>query len=283
MPGSSCRLANSIPLRGQFPAQPKVAAHRVPLPDSQHQREQLTRLPDPLAQLARPLENRADFGRGITASGDVCGAQGGQKLGFGGIPCGGLQVLEQLQAPGQVADRFDLRRPCPRPQSGLQPAGDGLLRQTSFGKVVAEKLRLCLGGLGELRFQHLGDAPVELLALVLDQRVVEGIFEQGVLENIVAPGRPALGVEDLRLHQFGQLGLEGWLVQSRNGGQQFVAELAAEPRWRAEPVRARPPSGPLGPSSGPGEWPGPRVAGQADTRCHIPQPDPARPTPEPSS
>ena len=129
-----------------------------------------------------------------------------------------------------MADRFALRRSLPRPQPRLEPVADRLLGQARLGEVVGEQLRLRLGGLREPRLQHLGDPPVELLPLALDQRVVQRVFEEGVLEDVGAPGRPALRVQDLRLHQLGQLGLERRLVHARHGGEQLVAELAAEHR-----------------------------------------------------
>ena len=129
-----------------------------------------------------------------------------------------------------MADRFAVRRSLPRPLPRLEPVADRLLGQARLGEVVAQQLRLRLGGLRELRFQHLADPPVELLPLALDQRVVQRVFEQGVLEDVGAARRPALRVQDLRLHQLGQLRLERRLVHGRDGGEQLVAELAAEDR-----------------------------------------------------
>ena len=48
--------------------------------------------------------------------------------------------------------------------------------------MVRQQLRLRLDGLREPRLQRLGDPPVELLALALDEGVIQRVFEQGVLE-----------------------------------------------------------------------------------------------------
>ena len=187
--------------------------------------------PDPVAQLARAVEDRADFGRRVAACGDVGGAERVQELQLLGVAFGRLcEVHDERQSFRQVADRLDVRRPLPRPQPRLQPVADALLGQARLGEVMGEQLRPRLGGLRELRFQHLGDPPVELLSLALDQRVVQGILEQRVLEDVAAAGRPALRVQDFSLNQLCQLRLERRLVQCRDGGQQFVAELAAERR-----------------------------------------------------
>src|SRR2546421_1476310 len=97
-----------------------------------------------------------------------------------------------------MAYRFAKRRALPRPLPCLEPVADGLLGQARLGEVVAQQLRLSLGGLRELRFQHLADLPVELLTLALYQRVVQRVFEQGVLEDVCATRGPTLRVQDLR-------------------------------------------------------------------------------------
>ena len=137
---------------------------------------------------------------------------------------------DERQSLRQVADRLDLRRPFSRPQPRLEPVSGALLGQARLGEVMGEQLRPRLGRLRELRFQHLGDPPMELLSLPLDQRVVQRVLEQCVLEDVTAARRPALRVQDLRLHQLGQLRLQRRLVQRRDRGEQLVAELAAERR-----------------------------------------------------
>src|ERR1700730_16067038 len=107
-----------------------------------------------------------------------------------------------------MANRFAERRSLPRPLPRLVPVADGILGQARLGEVVAQQLRLSPGGLRELRFQHLADPPVELLSLALDKRVVQRVFKQGVLEDVRATRRPALGVQDLGLRQLGQLRLK---------------------------------------------------------------------------
>ena len=80
------------------------------------------------------------------------------------------------------------------------------------------------------RLQDFGDPPVEVLSLLLDQRVVQRLFEEGVLEDVTASGSAALGIQDVGLDQLAQLVLEKRLVHGGDGVQQLVAELAAERR-----------------------------------------------------
>ena len=122
------------------------------------------------------------------------------------------EASDKRQSFRQVADCLDLRRPFSRPQPRLQPVPGALLGQARLTEVMGEQLRPGLGRLRELRLQHFGDPPMELLSLPLDQRVVQGVLEQRVLEDVTAAGRPALRVQDLRLNQLGQRPFERRLV-----------------------------------------------------------------------
>ena len=115
-----------------------------------------------------------------------------------------------------MAYRFAERRSLPRPLPRLEPVADGLLGQARLGEVVAQQLRLRLDGLRELSFQHLADPPVELLPLALDQRVIQRVLEQGVLEDVGATRRPTLRVQDVGLRQM-----------KENVSSQRLAEAAA--------------------------------------------------------
>ena len=209
---------------------PQIAAHQVPLPVAQHDSELVALIPDPLTQLVGVLENRPNFGRGIAAERNVRGGQRGEDLQRLLIMLTRLfERFQKVEASGQVTDRFALRRSLPRPQACLEPVADRLFGQSRLGEVVPQQLWLRLGDLWEPGLEHLGDPPMELLSLALDERVIERILEEGVFEYVGASGRPALRVQDLRLHQLRQLDLERELVVGP-GGEQLIAELTAEHR-----------------------------------------------------
>ena len=63
--------------------------------------------------------------------------------------------------------------------------------------VVSEKFRLGLGSLGELLFEYLNDAGMELLAPGLEQRAVGGVLDQRVLEAVGRLGRGAAAEHQL--------------------------------------------------------------------------------------
>ena len=242
MPGSCSLSASAIPSAARSTHTPQVAADDVPLPHAQHDPELLLLLADPLAQFAGPDQDRPDFGRGVTAGRDVGRSQCGEELQFPVVA-----LSRRLRAcpttRGLSSNGRSLRGTpsAPRPLPRLEPVADRLLGQARLGEVVAQQLRLSLRGLRELRFQHLADPPVKLLPLALDQRVVQCVFEQGVLEDVRAAGRPALRVEDLRLRQLGQLRLEGRLVQVRRL-RRDSSWLNSRPSTAASWANSRPPS-----------------------------------------
>ncbi len=95
------------PVGSQVHTHPQVAAHDVPLPHAQHDPELLLRLPDPLAQFARPDQDRPDFGCGVTAGRDVGRGQCGEELQLPVVASTRLlERVQQREAFRQMADRF---------------------------------------------------------------------------------------------------------------------------------------------------------------------------------
>ncbi len=80
MPGSPRPAGEFHSLGGELTAEAEVAAHGVPLPDAEHEREELARLADAFAELSGTAEDRADFGRGVAAHGEICDAKRGEQL-----------------------------------------------------------------------------------------------------------------------------------------------------------------------------------------------------------
>src|SRR6516225_3838636 len=106
-----------------------------------------------------------------------------------------------------MADRLADRRSLLRALSRLEPEVDCLIGKARFGVVMGQQFGPPLGGLRELLFERQGNAPVKLLALALDQRVVQGIVEEGMLEDVGTMRRLALRIQDLCSHQSGELRL----------------------------------------------------------------------------
>ncbi len=229
MPGSLVRLASVIPSTASSvhsERSPRTVCHsQIPSMSA----KSLTGSPTRSQSSPRSNKDGADFGRGVSVRRKVGGSQRGEQLELAGAPLGSfVEGLEQCTTPGQVADGFGLSRALARLQPGLEPVADRFLGHTRLGEVMGDQFWAGEDGLRKSCLKGLRGPPMELLSPALDQRVVQGIFEQRVLEDIARPGRPAFLVENLRLHQLCQLCLERRLVQFRDGAHQLKAELTAK-------------------------------------------------------
>ena len=95
---------------------------------------------------------------------------------------------------------------------------------------MGENLGLRPRQLGKSRLDHPGNPLVDLLALALEHRLVGGVLDQRVLEQVARPGRAALLEQDLGRDQLAQLATEGVVVERRDSADQVVRELAAQAR-----------------------------------------------------
>ena len=65
---------------------------------------------------------------------------------------------------------------------------ESLFVQTRLSVVVGDQLGLGLDDLRKLALQQLGDLSVILLAIALQQRLIGGVLNQGMLEDVPARG-----------------------------------------------------------------------------------------------
>jgi hypothetical protein len=94
--------------------------------------------------------------------------------------------------------------------------------------MVREQLGLRLRFPGELLFQNLRDAGVELRAAGLEQGVVSGVPDQGVLEAVGGVRRGATAEDELRLDQLVEGDVEFRLGPAGDRGEQRIGELATD-------------------------------------------------------
>src|SRR5215470_15014745 len=83
-----------------------------------------------------------------------------------------------------MAHRLNVRRAFDGSLSRSLPKGDGLYTQARLGVVLRQQFGLCLGGLRELRLQHLGNPLMVLLPHTAQQRLVGSIPNQGMLKEV---------------------------------------------------------------------------------------------------
>ena len=88
--------------------------------------------------------------------------------------CSGVsgRVVEQLDASGQVADGFQIRRAVARVLARPLPVGNGLLREARLRVVVRQQFRLRLRRVGKPLRQHLRNALMVLLTCTPQQRLI---------------------------------------------------------------------------------------------------------------
>ena len=80
------------------------------------------------------------------------------------------------------------------------PVRDGLGPEAGFCVMMGYQLRLGLGNVGKLRRQHLGNMLMILLARALQERLVGGILDEGVLEDLLAARRQTALVDQFGIH-----------------------------------------------------------------------------------
>jgi hypothetical protein len=65
---------------------------------------------------------------------------------------------------------------------------------------MRQEFRLRLGSLGKLYCHHLGNALMVLLARTLQERLIGGILDEGVLEDVPAARRQTALVDQYGIH-----------------------------------------------------------------------------------
>ena len=105
-----------------------------------------------------------------------------------------------------------------------------------LGVMMCQQFGLGLHRLGKLRLQHLRNTLVVLLPCALQERLIGGLLDQRMLEDIRRLGWQPLLVEELCLHQLVQPALDGRLIPRRDGPQQRIGKFA--PQCGAELCKA---------------------------------------------
>jgi hypothetical protein len=114
------------------------------------------------------------------------------------------QSQKRLQSLGEVRNRFQVGRArhgtlvCPLPED------NSLLREAGLGVVVGQQFGLRLDDLGEAFCQHLGNALVTLLTGALQQRLVCGLLDEGMFEEIACLRRTPPLLEQFSIHELRQ-------------------------------------------------------------------------------
>ena len=99
-----------------------------------------------------------------------------------------------------MADRLDVGGALERPLTRPLPMGHRRCAEARLGVMMCQQFGLGLHRLGKLRLQHLRNTLVVLLPCALQERLIGGLLDQRMLEDIRRLGWQPLLVEELCFH-----------------------------------------------------------------------------------
>src|SRR5438477_9539807 len=97
-----------------------------------------------------------------------------------------------------MPENLKIRRRSQRMLRGGEVVAGGLLGDARFGKMPRHQLRLVAHDVRKLLFKHLGHKFVVLLPLALEQRLMQRLLYQGVLEDVFRSAEKTAAIEQSR-------------------------------------------------------------------------------------
>jgi hypothetical protein len=140
------------------------------------------------------------------------------------------QLPKQLDGAPQMGCGFAIGRAPDGELSRLAPPLHGGLGHARVGVVVGEDFRLGLRRFGETGFQHLRYAPMQLIALASQQRLIGGVTYKCVLEDVTSSRRCAMRKNELGGDELGKRILELGFAHGGHRRQQGIGEFPADAR-----------------------------------------------------
>ena len=131
-----------------------------------------------------------------------------------------------------MADRFLVGRAPDGALAGALPVRNSLGTEPGLRVVMGYQLGLRLGGLRELRGQRFGNPLMILLTHGAQQRLVGGLLDERVLEQVSRVGLGPLHVDQAGLQELLQGFVHGRGVEGGDGPQQLVWECPAQHRGK---------------------------------------------------
>jgi hypothetical protein len=126
------------------------------------------------------------------------------------------ELVELAKRGVEVGERLDVCGALDRALGCSLPLNERLFVQTGLGVMVGEELGLVLRRLGKVLLQDARDLPMEEVPPALEQRVVCGVANEGVLEDVGRARRDAALVQDLRRDELRESLFERLVVQRRH-------------------------------------------------------------------
>src|SRR5215475_7537154 len=129
-----------------------------------------------------------------------------------------------------MGDRFQVCRALYSPLACAVPVGNSFPMALGFCVVVRQDFGLVCRNLWKLLCQHVGNTLMVLLPGTVEQRLVGGVPDQGMFEEVRRLGWYPTLVQQLRLHQLLQRALERCLVPWGDRLEQVMGKLTPQGR-----------------------------------------------------
>jgi hypothetical protein len=190
---------------------------------------------------------RLSFGRGRAQRIGESDAEGPKQRELEALSFGrGRQSPEQTDGPGERVRRLAHRRPGEGRATGPRPCIRGARVEPGFCQMVCEQLGLGFDNTRKPLLEHLREASVQLLASGLEQGLIGGVLDQGVLETVGRVGRAAAAKHELGADQLVEPAFQLLLRPVGDCGDELMGEFAADHRAdlgklldRGQPVEPR--------------------------------------------
>src|SRR5262245_45310931 len=161
-----------------------LRAHLIKSPQPKQDREELRRLSHLPTQFTGTGVGLTDFRGCLTLGRHECRTQGGLQQQLRLETLGGVrEAVEQVEPLGQMSDCFCIRRALDGTLTSPLPVCESRLAEAGLRIMMRYQLRLGLGNLGELCRQRLSNTLMVLLPRALQQRLIGGILDEGMLED----------------------------------------------------------------------------------------------------
>ena len=208
----------------------ELTAQEVDGPETPHRLEDPGAVGPGRRELAEPRARALHLDRGPPERRHVGGTHDGLELELHRRTVGLLEGIHQLDAVRQVLDRLRDGHPPQRLGPGVTEQGDGARALSRVLRVVRGHLRSGGDDVRKPLLQRSEDALMDAQALAPQQRRVNGILNQGVLEDVDRVRRIAVDERELALADAIEVFSKRLVVQAGDGLDQRVRKLPPDGR-----------------------------------------------------
>ena len=212
----------------------QIAGHDGEVANAAQHREQRRHIAHCVADASRFRQHFGNVGIGVAARRRSADREADQQRQFGDQPHSvGRVAAHQIECGLKVPHRLHMRGAGRGMLPRFRPKRNCLRQCAAFSEMVGDQRRFGLPGFGEPVLQFGCDLPVQGFPLPLQKRIVGGIPDQRVLEQVGAGGRHAPPFDQAGPREFAEILTQGGFRNRGDRGEQVVAEPPADGRAQA--------------------------------------------------